>query len=92
MNQRIIEYRVVQEDHIGNLSKEVNALMQEGWQPFGAPCAGIQNWNWGGHSGTEPVNYQAMVKYEGMGKPYHGDKPPLPRPNPNPTPRLPRGL
>lgn len=57
-SKRIIEYAVTYGEDADELTKQVNALIECGWQPFGAVVFANET------SQTPPVLLQAMVKYE----------------------------
>jgi hypothetical protein len=73
MNARIIDYALITVTSAGELCSNVSIAIANGWQPFGGVATG---------PGTIS---QALVKYQGMGKPESEHRVGPPRPTPNPT-------
>lgn len=54
--RKIVEYKIIRHIAAENLSSKINALVSEGWQPYGTPTTCVLT--------HEYFYIQAMVKYE----------------------------
>ena len=59
MNKRILEYFNAVDTDIKTLDKQVNSLVQDGYQPLGSPYV---------VPGEKPLICQAVVMYEDLGE------------------------
>jgi hypothetical protein len=59
---KIIEYKTAHGSSVQELDEDVNAMLRDGFQPFGSPYLSDQEVE--GRVGTFAV-WQAMVRYEG---------------------------
>lgn len=92
---KIIEYKIIEKNDPQLLSKEVNAAINEGWQPLGAPHIEYtpdpyDSWNYSQpmvkYEQSPAAKLQPITKTKGLG----GDLPQ--RPEPNPPTRIPKSL
>ena len=62
--KRVIEYRTITATGDGELNVEVNAYIEEGWQPLGGPSMGVfPHFNPTQDVMATLLYSQAMVKY-----------------------------
>ena len=72
-----MEYQIVAGITVGQLTDDVNAAVEEGWEPTGGVCYGVCDVSEGDEpmSEVKPVLFQAMIRKQRPNResPYFGE-------------------